>query len=221
MGQKVNPIGFRLPLAPTATWKSRWFATDPRKYVAYLIEDVKLRKILMSKLAMAGITRVNIERSPKSVKIIVLVTRPGIVIGRGGAGIEDLRKFIVQFLSKNKTYTKLPKIDLQIEEVKEPDSNAYFVATKIAGQLEKRLPARRVAVKAIERSMQSGAKGIKVRLSGRVNGAEISRHELYNSPTGSVPLQTLRADIDYAHVPALTRSGYVGVKVWINRGERK
>jgi small subunit ribosomal protein S3 len=221
MGQKVNPIGFRVPLAPTEMWKSRWFATDHKKYVAYLIEDIKLRKILMKKLQLAGVTRVEIERSPKSIKIIVQVTRPGIVIGRGGSGIEDLRKYITGFLSKNKTYTKLPKIDLQIEELKEPETNAYFVATKIANQLEKRLPARRVAVKAIERSMQSGAKGIKVKLSGRVNGAEISRRELYHSPTGSVPLQTLRADIDYAHVPALTRSGYVGVKVWINKGERK
>ena len=146
-------------------------------------------------------------------KVVVYVTRPGIVIGRGGSGVEDLKKFILKL-------TNSSRIDLQIEEVKQPDTSAHLVATRIAEQLEKRLPARRVVAKTLERTMQAGAKGIKVILSGRINGAEIARRESYAAPGGSVPLQTLRADIDYAQVPALTRSGYIGVKVWIYRGEK-
>lgn len=213
MGNKVNPVGYRLPLSPTATWKSRWFTMDPKKYRAYLAIDVKLRKALMDKLKAAGVTRVNIERSIKSLKVTIFVTRPGVVIGRGGAGIDELKKFIAKTLGRTDLKVDQP----QIEEVKMPDLNAHLVASKIAEQIERRLPARRVAKKSIERSMQAGAKGIKVLIAGRINGAEISRRELYHE--GSVPLQTLRADVDYAQVPALTRSGYVGVKVWINRGE--
>ncbi len=220
MGHKVNPVAYRLPLAQTKMWKSRWFATNKFKYAAYLGADVKLRKALMKRLAPAGVTRVEIERSLRSIKIIIYVTRPGVVIGRGGAGIEELKKYIYKLLGFEMGAKMAPKIDPQIEEVKEPDLNAYLVATRIAEQLEKRLPARRVVKKTMERTMQARAKGIKVLLSGRVNGAEISRRELYQYAGGSVPLQTLRADIDYAAVPALTRSGYVGVKVWIYRGER-
>ena len=213
MGHKVNPTGFRIALDPTERWQSRWFTTKRDRYTAYLAEDAKIRKALMAKLKIASVTSVEIERSLKSLKIIVHVARPGVVIGRGGAGIEDLKKYIAKLV-------KAPKIDLQIEEVKNPDTNAYLVATRIAEQLEKRLPARRVATKAIEKIMSSGGKGAKVRLSGRVNGAEISRHELYKSATGSVPTQTLRANIDYAQVPAHTRSGFVGVKVWIYEGAK-
>jgi small subunit ribosomal protein S3 len=220
MGHKINPVAFRLPLAQTKMWKSRWFSSDPFKYAAYLGADVKLRKALMKKLAPAGVTRVEIERSLRSMRVIVFVTRPGVVIGRGGASLEDLKKFIYKTLGFILNAKQSPKIDLQVEEVKEPDLNAYLVATRIAEQLEKRLPARRVVKKTMERTMQSRAKGIKVLLSGRVNGAEIARRELYQYAGGSVPLQTLRADVDYAAVPALTRSGYVGVKVWIYRGER-
>jgi small subunit ribosomal protein S3 len=220
MGHKINPVAFRLPLAQTKTWKSRWFSVNPFKYAAYLKADVLLRKALMKKLAPAGVTRVEIERSLRSMKVVVFVTRPGVVIGRGGASLEDLKKFIYKTLGFVINTKQSPKIDLQVEEVKEPDLNAYLVATRIAEQLEKRLPARRVVKKTMERTMQSRAKGIKVLLSGRVNGAEIARRELYQYAGGSVPLQTLRADVDYAAVPALTRSGYVGVKVWIYRGER-
>jgi small subunit ribosomal protein S3 len=220
MGHKINPIAFRLPLSQTKMWKSRWFSTDPFKYAKSLGADVLLRRSLMKKLAPAGVTSVEIERSLRSMKVIVSVTRPGVVIGRGGASLEDLKKFIYKTLGFVINSKQAPKIDLQVEEVKEPDLNAYLVATRIAEQLEKRLPARRVVKKAMERTMQSRAKGVKVLLSGRVNGAEIARRELYQFPGGSVPLQTLRADIDYAAVPALTRSGYVGVKVWIYRGER-
>ena len=213
MGHKVSPLAFRLPLAPTQSWLSRWFTTNPFKYREYLAADVALRQALIKKLKIAGCTRVEIERSIKNMKVIVFVTRPGIVIGRGGSGVEDLKKFILKL-------TNSSRIDLQIEEVKQPDLSAYLVATRVAEQLEKRLPARRVVAKTLERSMQSGAKGIKIILSGRINGAEIARRESYAAPGGSVPLQTLRADIDYAHVPALTRSGYIGVKVWIYRGEK-
>ncbi len=219
MGHKVNPISFRIPLSPNTLWKSRWFTTKPARYISYLKADVNLRKMLMSRLVKAGVTRIEIERSLKSVRIIIFVTRPGMVIGRGGSGLEELKKEIVKNLGYKENDKKSPKIDMQIEEIKEPDANAYFVATKIAEQLVKRMPARRVVKKAMERSMQSGAKGIKVLLSGRVNGAEIARREPYQYAGGSVPLQTLRAIIDYAAVPALTRSGYVGIKVWIYKGE--
>ncbi|MEK9200677.1 MAG: 30S ribosomal protein S3 [Patescibacteria group bacterium] len=218
MGQKVNPIAYRLPLSSTTAWKSRWFSTNHKKYIDYLDADLKLRKALMKRLAMAGVARVEIERSLRSMKIIIFVARPGIVIGRGGSGLEELKKFINKTLGVDLKAKNNPKIDMQVEEIKAPDQSAYLVAMKIVEQLEKRIPARRVAVKAMERTMQAQALGIKVLLSGRVNGAEISRRELYKQ--GSVPLQTLRADVDYAHVPALTRSGYVGVKVWIHRGEK-
>ncbi|HBC72309.1 MAG: 30S ribosomal protein S3 [Candidatus Amesbacteria bacterium GW2011_GWB1_47_19] len=218
MGQKVNPVAYRLPLSPTETWKSRWFTTDPKRYRAYLAEDVRLRKELMTRLAGAGVTRVEIERSLRSMRVVIFVTRPGVVIGRGGSGIEELKKFIYSVLGYKLGDKSAPKIDMPIEEVKEPDLNAYLVATKIAEQLVRRLPARRVVNKTMERTMQSRAAGIKVVLSGRIAGAEIARREVYHQ--GSVPLQTLRANVDYAQVPALTRSGYIGVKVWIHRGEK-
>lgn len=219
MGQKVNPIAYRVAMSPSTSWKSRWFATDPHKYAAYVGADVKLRSALMKRLASASVTRIDIERSLRSMRVIVYVTRPGVVIGRGGSGLEELKKYIYQVMGFTAASKQAPKIDLQVEEIKEPDLSAYLVASKIADQLVKRMPARRVVKKAIERSMQARAKGIKVLLSGRVGGAEIARRELYHD--GSVPLQTLRADVDYAHVPALTRSGYVGVKVWIYRGEKE
>jgi small subunit ribosomal protein S3 len=218
VGQKVNPIAYRLPLHPTEYWKSRWFTTNPKRYREYLMADAKLREALMDKLAIASVARVEIERSLKSIRVIIYVTRPGVVIGRGGSGLEDLKKYIYETLGFKVDSKNVPKIDLQVEEIKEPDLNAYIVATKIADQLVKRMPARRVVKKTMERTIQARALGIKVLLAGRIGGAEISRKELYQ--TGSVPLQTLRADIDYAELPALTRSGYVGVKVWIHRGEK-
>lgn len=218
MGQKVNPIGFRLPLAMTETWKSRWFTTSPRRYVAYLAEDVKLRRALMRRLEPAGVARIEIERSLKSLRVIIYVTRPGVVIGRGGTGLEELKKFINRILGYGENDKSAPRVEMPVEEIKNPDLWAYLVAKRIAEQLEKRLPPRRVVTKTMERVMQSGAKGVKVLLAGRISGAEIARREPYHM--GSIPLQTLRADIDYAAVPALTRSGYVGIKVWIYRGEK-
>lgn len=218
MGQKINPYAYRLPLLGMGGWKSRWFTADPKRYRAYLAEDIKLRQALMQKLAQAGVTEVEIERSLKSIKVRIFVTRPGVVIGRGGTGIEELKKFIYKVLGFSLGDKNNPRIDMPVEEVKEPDLNAHLVATKICEQLVRRIPARRVVNKAMERTMAAGAKGIKVLLSGRVGGAEIARKDSYKN--GSIPLQTLRADIDYTHVPALTRSGYVGVKVWIYRGEK-
>lgn len=218
VGQKVNPIGFRLQLNPTEGWRSRWFTTKPARYKKYLAEDVKLRQELLKRLETAGVARIEIERSLKSLKIVIYVTRPGVVIGRGGTGLEELKKFIYQTLDYKTGDRNLPKIEMPVEEVKSPDLWAYLVAKRIAEQLIKRMPPRRVVNKAMERVMQSGAKGVKVLLAGRINGAEISRKDPYHM--GSLPLQTLRADIDYAQVPALTRSGYVGVKVWIHRGEK-
>jgi small subunit ribosomal protein S3 len=217
MGQKVNPVAYRLPIFPTEMWKSRWFTTNPKRYQEYLMADTLIRQALMNKLAGASVAEIEIERSLKSMRVIIYVTRPGVVIGRGGSGLEDLKKYLyglLQYSGKEKT---APRIDLQVEEIKEPDLNAYLVAVRIADQLAKRLPARRVVKKTMERTMQAKALGIKVLLAGRVGGAEISRKELYQ--TGSVPLQTLRANVDYAQVPSLTRSGYIGVKVWIHKGD--
>jgi len=183
------------------------------------LEDVKLRETLMSRLKMAGIDRVDIERSLRSMRITLFVTRPGIVIGRGGTGMEDLKRFVLQTLDIGANNSSAPKIDIRVEEVKNPDLSAYLVACRVAEQLEKRMPHRRVVNKAIERVIQSGAKGVKVVLAGRIAGAEISRREKFHM--GTIPLQTLRANIDYAQVPALTRSGYVGVKTWIYKGDKQ
>lgn len=211
MGQKVNPISFRL--GNLYTWNSSWYA-NKRNFKDVLLEDLKLREFLMKKLKLAGIVGVKIERSINKIKIVPQVTRPGIVIGRGGSGLEELKKILVKMVSIPE-----PEKNLEIspEEVKTPELSAFFVAQRIAEQIEKRMPHRYVVLKAIERTMSSGAKGIKVVLSGRIAGAEIARREKYSE--GTIPLQTLRAKIDFAEVPALTRSGYVGVKVWIYQGE--
>lgn len=216
MGQKINPIGFRT--GRTIGWKSRWFS-DSGIYKDLLFEDFKIRGELMKKLVSAGIVGVEIERQPKSIVIIVTVSRPGVVIGRGGSGIEDLKKFIVSLLKDSKA-TKVSniKIDLKVNEVKNSELSAYLVAERIVQDLEKRIPHRRSVTKAMERVMGARAGGIKIVLGGRINGAEIARVEKFHQ--GSVPTQTLREDIDYAERPALTRRGYVGVKVWIHRKEQ-
>lgn len=212
MGQKVNPLSFRLPL--TKTWKSIWFSADKNQYQKNLLEDVKIRKFLMKKLHLAGIAQVKIERSINKMRIILHVSRPGVLIGRGGSGLEALKKELGQMVFINQ-----PDKNLEIDpvEVRNPDLVAHLVATKVAEQLERRFPYRRAINKAIESTMASGAKGIKIVISGRINGAEISRREKFGDKgkTGNIPTQTLRANIDYAFVPALTRSGYIGVKVWI------
>ena len=213
MGQKVNPTGFRIGYFKP--WKSRWFADDST-YKDYLLEDIKIRKTLMEKLRAAGITSVEIERLSKSIAIIITVSRPGVVIGRGGSGLEDLKKHILKIISDvRQEKVENLQIDLRVNEVKEPELAAQIVASRIASDLERRMPHRRIVSRAIDRVMQSGAEGVKIVLSGRIGGAEISRTEKYHR--GSVPTQTLRENIDYAQVPALLKRGYVGVKVFIHK----
>ena len=214
MGQKVNPIGFRL--GNFLNWKSKWYATA-KDYSDTVLEDYKLRTFLKNKLASAGIVQVEIERSLTVIKIILFVSRPGVVIGKGGSNLEETKKDIERLLNVSKLKKDRVKIDLRVEEVTQPDLSAKLVAERISGQLIKRFPHRRAVAQAMERAMQAGAKGIKISLAGRVGGAEISRTEKYFE--GSVPTQTLRANIDYYHEPSLTRSGYVGIKVWIYKGE--
>lgn len=213
MGQKVNPIGIRT--GSFLPWKSRWFA-DQLTFKDFLVEDIKIRRGLMDRLKLAGITTVEIERQPKSIVLIITVSRPGVVIGRGGTGIEDVKKFVIKTMSDvRKKQVRDLKIDIRINEVKNPELSAHLVAGRIAGELERRIPHRRVVTKAIERVMASGALGIKVVLGGRINGAEIARREKFHQ--GSVPTQTLRENVDYSQVPALLKRGYVGVKVWVHR----
>lgn len=214
MGQKINPLGFRLP--QNKDWLSRWFAKDPVVYRKNLLEDVKIRKFLMKKLELAGIVRVQIERSINRVKITLFVSRPGVVIGRGGSGLELLKKELVKLVSIPEPEKNL---ELDVAEIKNPELSARLVGIRTAEQLEKRMPHRRVVNKTIERVMGAGAAGIKIVLSGRIGGAEIGRRETYQR--GSMPLQTLRAKIDYAQTPALTKSGYVGIKVWVYTGEEE
>ncbi|KPJ70737.1 hypothetical protein AMJ51_01085 [Microgenomates bacterium DG_75] len=214
MAQKVNPFGFRLK--ETKQWRSRWFARDPKQYRKNILEDHKIRRYLMDKLALAGIIEVQIERSINKMKITLKVSRPGVVIGRGGSGLELLKKELVKMVSLSEPEKNL---ELDVEEIKNPELSAQLVATRVAQQLEKRMPYRRVANKAVERVMGAGAKGVKVALAGRVGGTEVGRTETFRK--GAIPLQTLRAEIDYAQVPALTRFGYVGVKVWIYKGEKE
>lgn len=212
MGQKVNPISYRL--GNLYTWSSIWYA-DKKDFKKVLLEDVAVRKYLMEKLRLAGIIGVKIERSINKIKIIPQVTRPGIVIGRGGSGLEELKKALCKVVS-----IPDPQKNLEVspEEVKNPDISATFVAQRIAEQIEKRMSHRYIARKAIEKAMLAGAKGIKIAFAGRINGAEIARKEKFSK--GKVPLQTIRAKIDFASVPALTRSGYVGVKVWVYQGDK-
>jgi small subunit ribosomal protein S3 len=211
MGNKIHPIGFRL--GPVYTWTSRWFAKDQR-YKNLLLEDVKIRRALLIRLKPAGIARVEIERSINRIGITVFVARPGVVIGRGGTGTEDLKKYIVRELLKIKEDGKAaPKVEIKVEPVKEPNLDAYLMAVAIADQLVKRMPSKRVVKQAVERVMAAGAKGVRIRLGGRIGGAEIARVE--HDQAGVVPLSSVKEKIDFAQVPAHTRSGYVGVKVWI------
>ena len=212
MGQKVNPISFRVGRG--VNWSSSWFAASPKLYKKNLLEDVKVRKFLMEKLELAGVVTVEIKRSINKMNIILHVSRPGVVIGRGGTALEELKKE----LEKNVSLADPEKnLQLDVVEVKNPELSAHLVATRIVEQLKRRLPHRRVIAKAMERVMNSGAKGVKINLAGRIAGAEISRTEKYGQ--GKVPRQTIRAKIDYAQVPALTKFGYIGVKVWIYTGE--
>lgn len=210
MGQKVNPIGFRLETTKNNhEWLSYWYAPKS-KYGLFLLEDKKIRDYLQKKFSAAGIVFVHINRSTKKIKLTLVVSRPGLVIGRGGKELETIKKEIQA--SQSKLLGK-PNIEIQVEEFKYPDLSAKLIAEKIAFQLAKRMPYRRVVLAAMDKAMTAGAKGIKVILGGRINGAEISRREKFY--LGKVPLSTIRSRIDYADSPSLTRSGYIGVKVYL------
>ena len=216
MGQKVNPHLIRLQ--NVHTWSSRWF--NEKDYKGTVLEDYALRTPLMERLKQAGVSRVEIERSINNVRIMVYVSRPGIVIGRGGSGIEELKKTLTQFFIKQgKTGKMMPRFDLRVEQIKDPNLDAYLVAKSIAEALIRRLSFKRVLAQTSDKVMGSGALGVRVVLSGRINGSEIGRREKIQ--VGTVPLSTIRANINYAQFPALTKKGYIGVKVWINRKEEK
>lgn len=214
MGQKVNPTNYRM--GSTFTWTSRWFSPI-KTYSQQVLEDYKLRQYLSSKLGNAGLVAIEIERSLTTMKIIIRVARPGVVIGRGGANLEEVKKGVERVINIDKIKRDKIKIDLRVEEFKNPNLSAKLVAERISDQLIKRFPHRRAVNQAMEKVMSSGAQGVKICLSGRVGGAEIGRREKYFQ--GKVPTQTIRANIDYYHVPSRTRSGYVGIKVWIYKGE--
>ena len=206
MGQKVNPHGLRIGIIKD--WDTKWYA-GKKEYGDLLVEDFKIRKYIKKKLYIAGIARIEIERAANKIKLNLHVAKPGLVIGKGGAGIDQLRKEVEKLTGKS--------VLVNITEIKSPDTNAQLVAENIAGQLERRISFRRAMKQAMSRAMKFGAKGIKTSVSGRVSGAEIARTEHYHE--GTIPLQTLRADIDYGFAEANTTFGKIGVKVWIYKGE--
>jgi len=210
MGQKVHPHGLRL--GPVYNWSSRWFFSNKRSYRDAILEDVKVRAALMKKYSYAGITEVIVERGIKKITVTIFSVKPGMIIGRGGKGLEEVKAIITSNLSASNIGNKT-KIDLKIEPVKVPYTNAYYVAQSIAEKLIRNLPHRAVVHSTMTRVMEAGVKGVKVQLGGRIQGAEISRIEKYFQ--GSVPTSTIRELVSYSKFPALTKSGYVGVKVWI------
>ena len=205
MGQKVNPHGIRLGI--NKTWSSRWFSKS--EYSKLLHQDLEIKKYVEQKLKNASISKVNIERAAKKLRITIYSSRPGIIIGKKGADIESLKNKLAQLSNL--------EVFLDIKEIRKPEVEAKLVAENIASQLEKRVSFRRAMKKAVQSSMRLGAKGVKVLCSGRLGGAEIARSEKYHE--GSVPLHTLRNDIDYATAEAETTYGICGIKVWINKGE--
>ena len=206
MGQKVNPHGLRVGIIKD--WDTKWYS-DKKGFADLLIEDVKIRQFIKKKLYLAGVSRIEIERAANKIKVIVSAAKPGLVIGKGGAGMEILRRELEQLTGKS--------VLVNVTEIKEPDLDAQIVAENIAQQLEKRISFRRAMKQAMSRSMKRYAKGIKTSVSGRLGGAEIARTEHYHE--GTIPLQTLRADIDYGFCEANTTYGKLGVKVWIYKGE--
>ncbi len=205
MGQKVNPHGLRVGIIKD--WDSRWFAEAD--FADNLVEDYNIRKFLKKKLYNSGVAKIEIERAADRVKVIVYTAKPGVVIGKGGAEIEKLKVELAKYTSK--------KILVDIKEVKKPDSSAQLVAENIASQLENRISFRRAMKSCMSRTMKAGAKGIKASCSGRLGGADMARTEFYSE--GTIPLQTLRADIDYGFAEADTTYGKIGVKVWVYHGE--
>ncbi len=205
MGQKVNPVGLRVGII--RDWESKWYAG--KNFADFLLEDVKIREHLKKKLKDSAVSHIDIERTADRVSVTIHTAKAGVVIGKGGSEVEVMRNQLTKLTGK--------KINISISEIKNPDLDAILVAENIAQQLEKRISFRRAMKQAIQRSMRSGAKGIKTAVSGRLGGAEIARTEGYSE--GTVPLHTLRADIDYGTAEAHTTYGLIGVKVWIYRGE--
>ena len=206
MGQKIDPRGFRVGVIND--WTSKWYA-DKKDFANYVVEDHKIREYIKKKLYASGISKIEIERTSKFVRVNVYTAKPGLVIGKGGNLAESLKQELEKMIGK--------QVNLNIEEVKDVDTNAQLVAENIAGQLERRISFRRAMKQCMQRAMKNGALGIKTACSGRLGGADMARTEFYKE--GTVPLQTLRADIDYGFAEANTTYGKVGVKVWIYKGE--
>ncbi|GIW64001.1 MAG: 30S ribosomal protein S3 [Patescibacteria group bacterium] len=216
MGQKVHPFGYRLGVI--YDWRSRWFFLNKKEYKENLLVDIKIREFLMSNYYYANLVDVEIERGINSIKLILHAVKPGMIIGKGGKGLEELSQKVIRIIEKTtkQRFTKktMPKIDIKIEQVKKPYLNAYYVAQIIAERLVKNFPHRATVHFAIDRVMEAGAKGVRVKLAGRINGEMIARSEKFSE--GNVPTSTIRERINYAEYPALLpRSGYVGIKVWI------
>ncbi|MCR4280276.1 MAG: 30S ribosomal protein S3 [Candidatus Komeilibacteria bacterium] len=208
MGHKVNPKAFRM--AVIKTWSSKWYAKG--NYAKYLEDDVKVRRIVRRKLREAGIDLIEMARSEHEITIDITAAKPGLIIGRGGAGIEELKKEL-----QDKCFAKNVSIKINIKEVSNPNLSAPVLVEAIRADLEKRMPFRRIAKQSIDKVMKAGAKGAKICVAGRLNGAEIARTEVFSE--GKVPLHTLRADIDYSRGHAQTTFGTIGIKVWIYKGE--
>jgi small subunit ribosomal protein S3 len=207
MGQKINPRSMRLQV--DHEWQSRWYAD--KDYATFLIQDLKIRKTISQKLSKrAGVASVDIERSPGQIVVTIHTSKPGVVIGRGGSGAEELKSMLSKLVSS--------PVKVSIEEVKKPELNAMLVAENVAGQLERRISFRRAMKVSVENAMKGGALGAKVAIAGRLNGAEMARRE--STVQGSIPLHTLRADIDFAEALAKTTFGVIGVKVWIYKGTK-
>jgi small subunit ribosomal protein S3 len=205
LGQKIHPHGLRVGIIKD--WDSRWFSG--KDYASQLLEDYKIREFIKNKLYTSGISRIEIERAANRVRVTINTAKPGMVIGKGGSGVEETKAELERMTGR--------QVAVNVIEVKTPDTNAQLVAENIASQLERRISFRRAMKQAISRAMKSGAKGIKTMVSGRLGGTEIARSEMYHE--GTIPLQTLRADIDYGFAEAHTTYGRIGVKVWIYKGE--
>lgn len=207
MGQKVHPYGFRVGYI--YDWKSRWFA-NKQDFPKLLLEDVKIRKYIKKALSTAAVSKIEVERASEKIRILIYTARPGIIIGRRGAEIEKLKEELRKITTK--------EILIDIKDIKNPNTDAQLVSENIAFQIEKRIPHKRAMKKAVQAALDSGAQGVKIICSGRLGGAEIARRESYR--IGSIPAQTLRADVDYGFTEALTTYGLIGVKVWIYKGDK-
>lgn len=205
MGQKIHPIGFRIGVI--RDWESKWYAE--KDFPALLIEDAEIRKYVKKKLSMAGISRTEIERAANKIKVTLHTAKPGIIIGRGGKGVDDLRATLEKMTKK--------QVHVNVQEIRTPELDAQLVAESIAQQIEKRIAYKRAMKQTVNRTMRMGAKGVRVRCAGRLAGAEMARVE--NEKQGKVPLHTLRADIDYGFAEASTTYGNIGIKVWIYKGD--